>query len=102
MGHFQNGDPGILYGASFSYLVQMMMERGFYLYKMNHMDGVWVHQRVAHLFAESFVDLRFPIDERACYMEYMSTKTFRASNWTQYNTPIFLNSRAYQSNFAID
>ncbi|CAE8676689.1 unnamed protein product [Polarella glacialis] len=75
--HYKDGrneQPGY-FGASLSYLVSFLDRRGFYFYKMNHMDGIWVHQSVAPLFAAADETgmLEFPVDEWACFMDHFVT-----------------------------
>merc|ERR1712187_1068015 len=75
---------------------------GFWLYKMNHQDGIWIHQHVAPRFLATTEGLRFPVDEWACYMDFFTIDVFRFNNeWTSYMREWMLHENIYTVLFRI-
>lgn len=97
--HYTNGTPPALFGASLSYLVDMLARKGFWLYKFNHDVAIFVHQRVAARFTDALDSrVQFPVDEWSCYMDFMFTREFRyQGEWTSYMHEWFLDPDLYRA-----
>lgn len=59
-------------GTSLSALVKALLLKGYFLFKVSYVDAIFVHYSVAEVFVQAEksrgVELRFPVDEWACYL----------------------------------